>query len=145
MKCLAVEKPEKPLSSTIKQNNNYSLKNQKIMKTKLVSIVMLMSLSSLTLFAGSEKTEKFKVGGKCGMCEARIEKAANAVSGVIAAEWDKETKMIEVTFNETVTHIRKVHEAIAEVGHDTEWVKADDETYASLPSCCDYERLSYDD
>lgn len=114
------------------------------MKTKVLSIVMLMSLSSLTLFAGPVKTEKFKVGGKCGMCEARIEKAAMTVSGVSAAEWDKETKMIEVTFDEGETNIQKVHEAIAEVGHDTELVKADDETYASLPSCCDYERLTYD-
>jgi len=114
------------------------------MKAKVLSIVMLMSLSSLTLFAGPVKTEKFKVGGKCGMCEARIEKAAKSVSGVSAAEWDKETKMIEVTFDEAKTDIQKVHEAIAEVGHDTELVKADDETYASLPSCCDYDRLTYD-
>ena len=78
------------------------------------------------------------------MCEARIEKAAKSVSGVSAAEWDKGTKMIEVTFDEAKTDIQKVHEAIAEVGHDTELVKADDETYASLPSCCDYERLTYD-
>jgi len=114
------------------------------MKTKVLSILMLMSLGSLTLFAGSVKTEKFKVGGKCGMCEARIEKAALSVNGVSAAEWDKETKMIELTFDEDKTDILKVHEAIAEVGHDTELVKADDETYASLPSCCDYERLTYD-
>lgn len=114
------------------------------MKTKVLSIVMLMSVSSLTLFAGPVKKEKFKVGGKCGMCETRIEKAAMTVSGVSAAEWDKETQMIEVTFDEAKTSILKVHEAIAEVGHDTELVKADDETYASLPSCCDYERLTYD-
>ena len=114
------------------------------MKTKVLSIVLLMSLSSLTLFAGPVKKEKFKVGGKCGMCENRIEKAAMGVSGVSAAEWDKKTKMIELTFDEAETSIQKVHEAIAEVGHDTELVKADDETYASLPSCCDYERLTYD-
>lgn len=114
------------------------------MKAKVLSIVMLMGLSSLTLFAGPVKTEKFKVGGKCGMCEARIEKAAKSVSGVSVAEWDKKTKMLELTYDESKTDIQKVHEAIAEVGHDTELVKADDETYASLPSCCDYERLTYD-
>jgi copper chaperone CopZ len=83
------------------------------MKAKVLSIAMLMGLSSITLFAGPVKTEKFKVGGKCGMCEARIEKAAKSVSGVSAAEWDKETKMIEVTFDEAKTDIQKVHEAIA--------------------------------
>ena len=114
------------------------------MKTKLVSIVMLMSLSSLTLFAGSEKSEKFKVGGKCGMCETRIEKAAKSVDGVSAADWNKETKMIEVSFDDSETNIEKVHEAIANVGHDTEMVRADDETYGNLPSCCKYERMTYE-
>lgn len=103
-----------------------------------------MGLGTLTLFAGPIKTEKFKVGGKCGMCKARIEKAANSVDGVTSAEWDKESQMIEVSFDEAKTKILKVHEAIAEVGHDTELIRADDETYANLPSCCDYERLVYD-
>jgi copper chaperone CopZ len=118
--------------------------NQQIMRTRVLSLLMLMGLSSLTLFAGPVKTEKFKVGGKCSMCKARIEKAANSVDGVSAAEWNVDTKMIEVSFDEAKTSIQKVHEAIAEVGHDTELIKADDETYDNLPSCCHYDRLAYD-
>lgn len=114
------------------------------MKTRVLSLLMLMGLSSLTLFAGPVKTEKFKVGGKCSMCKARIEKAANSVDGVTAAEWNVDTKMIEVSYDETKTSIQKVHEAIAEAGHDTELVRADDETYANLPGCCHYDRLVYD-
>ena len=114
------------------------------MKTKVLSVLMVMSLSSLTLLAGSVKTEKFKVGGNCGMCQTRIEKAAKSVTGVTAADWNKDTKMIEVSFDAAETDIQKVHEAIANVGHDTELVKADDETYANLPSCCHYDRLTYD-
>ena len=114
------------------------------MKTKVLSFLILMSISSLTVFAGPVKTEKFKAGGKCSMCKARIEKAANSVSGVTAAEWNVDTKMIEVSYDEAKTSIQKVHEAIAEAGHDTELVRADDETYANLPSCCHYDRLVYD-
>jgi mercuric ion binding protein len=114
------------------------------MKTKVLSILMMMGLGSLTLFAGPVKTEKFKVAGNCGLCETRIEKAAKSVEGVTAANWNKETKMIEVSFDAAETNILKVHEAIAKVGHDTELVKADDETYANLPGCCKYERLDYD-
>lgn len=105
--------------------------------------MMLLGLGSLTLLAGPGKTEKFKVAGNCGMCEARIEKAAKSVNGVTVAEWDKETKMIEVSFDAAEANIKKIHEAIAGVGHDTELVKADDETYAELPACCKYERIAY--
>lgn len=113
------------------------------MKARILSIMMLLGLGSLTLVAGPGKTEKFKVAGNCGMCEARIEKAAKLVNGVTAAEWDKETKMIEVSFDAAEANIQKIHEAIAGVGHDTELVKADDETYAELPGCCKYERIAY--
>lgn len=114
------------------------------MKTKILSMLMLLGLGSFTLFAGPGKTEKFKVAGNCGMCEARIEKAAKSVNGVTAANWDKETKMIEVSFNEAEANLKKIHEAIAGVGHDTELVQADDKTYASLPGCCKYERMAYE-
>ena len=113
------------------------------MKARILSIMMLLGLGSLTLLAGPGKTEKFKVAGNCGMCETRIEKAAKSVNGVTAAEWDKETKMIEVSFDAAETSIQKIHEAIAHVGHDTELVRADDETYDKLPGCCKYDRIAY--
>ncbi len=105
---------------------------------------MMLGFSSLTVFAGTVEKATFKVAGNCGMCETRIEKAAKSVDGVSAADWNKETKMIEVSFDDSETNIVKVHEAIANVGHDTEMVRADDETYGNLPSCCKYERMTYE-
>jgi hypothetical protein len=52
--------------------------------------------------------------------------------------------MIEVSFDAAETNIKKIHEAIAGAGHDTELVRADDETYSKLPACCKYERMSYE-
>jgi len=112
------------------------------MKTRMLSLLVLMGLSSLTLFAGSPRTEKFKVGGNCDMCKTRIEKAAKSVDGVSAADWNKETKMIELTFNPDKTELEKVHEAIAMAAHDTEIISATDEAYANLPSCCKYKRIN---
>jgi periplasmic mercuric ion binding protein len=111
------------------------------MKTRMFSLFVLMGLSSFALFAGSPKTEKFKVAGNCGMCETRIEKAAKSVEGVSVADWDKETKMIEVSFDTGATDIHKVHMAIAKAGHDTEMHKATDEAYDKLPGCCKYDRM----
>jgi len=109
------------------------------MKTKVLSLVVMFVLGTLTVFAG-EKTEKFKVKGNCGMCEKRIEKAANAVEGVSKADWNKETKMLEVTFNNTKTSTDKIEKAIAKVGHDTPHFKAKDDVYNELPGCCKYDR-----
>ena len=102
-----------------------------------------MGISSFTLIAGN-KTEKFKVAGNCGMCETRIEKAAKSLEGVSAADWNQETKMIEVTFDDGITDVEAIHKAIAEVGHDTSKCSAKDEVYNQLPGCCKYERLSVD-
>ena len=86
------------------------------------------------------KTEKFKVYGNCGMCESRIEKAVKAVDGVSAADWDQDTKMIEVTFDDSKTTLDKIEQAIVDIGHDTENVSATDQAYNDLPGCCQYER-----
>jgi len=111
------------------------------MKTrKLVFTMVAFLLTSTFVFAQEIKTEKFKVYGNCGMCESRIEKAAKSVDGVSTADWDKETKMIEVSFDKAKTDAHKVHMAIAKAGHDTDMHKAKDETYNALPGCCKYER-----
>ena len=78
------------------------------------------------------------------MCEARIEKAAESVEGVSAADWNKESKMIEVTFDSNTTNAEAIHKAIAKVGHDTDKYAASDEVYDKLPACCKYERLKSD-
>ncbi|MGC9352241.1 MAG: heavy-metal-associated domain-containing protein [Mariniphaga sp.] len=109
------------------------------MKTKVLSLVVMFVLGTFTVFAG-EKTEKFKVKGNCGMCEKRIEKAALSVDGVTKADWNKETKMMEVAFDDSKTDVHKVHMAIANAGHDTEMHKAKDEVYNKLPGCCKYDR-----
>ncbi len=109
------------------------------MKTKILSLVVLFVLGTFTVFAG-EKTEKFKVKGNCGMCETRIEKAAYSVEGVSKADWNKETKMMEVTFDDSKTDVHKVHMAIAKAGYDTDMHKATDEAYNKLPGCCKYDR-----
>jgi len=109
------------------------------MKSKILSLITLLLFGALTVFAG-EKDEKFKVYGNCGMCQSRIEKAAKSVDGVTTAEWDKETKMIEVTYDDSKTDRDKIELAIAEAGHDTETQKAKDTVYDDLPGCCHYER-----
>ena len=109
------------------------------MRTKVLSLVSMFLLGTSMVFAQA-KTEKFEVKGNCGMCENRIEKAANSVDGVTAADWNQETKKLEVSFDESKTSVHKVQMAIAKVGHDTPMHKAKNEVYNALPGCCKYDR-----
>ena len=111
------------------------------MKTRILSLAMVLGLSTLSLLAQTLKTEKFEVAGNCGMCKTRIEKAANSVDGVSSADWDKETKMLEVSFDPEKSDQHKIQLAVATVGHDTKMHKASDEVYDELPGCCKYERM----
>lgn len=111
------------------------------MKTKILSSTIgLFLIASFSVLAQKVKTEKFKVFGNCGMCESRIEKAVTGLNGITKADWDKETKMLEVTFDESKLKLDDIHKAVAAVGHDTEKEKASNEVYNALPGCCKYER-----
>ncbi len=109
------------------------------MRTKILSLATLFILGAVSVFAGN-KIEKFKVKGTCGTCESRIEKAAKGVTGVTSADWNEETKLISVSFDDSKTDVHKVHMAIAKAGHDTEMHNAPDEAYNKLHSCCQYVR-----
>lgn len=108
------------------------------MKTRKISLIAVLVLSLSSLMAQTEKTESFEVSGNCGMCEKRIEKAAKSVDGVSSADWNKETKKIEVTYDASKVKTEKIQKAIAKVGYDTGDFKATEEVYSSLPGCCLY-------
>lgn len=81
---------------------------------------------------------KFVVKGNCGMCEARIEKAAKSIAGVTKADWDKTSKNIRVEFDEKQTSLADIKQKIAASGHDTDDIKAQTKVYENLPGCCLY-------
>jgi copper chaperone CopZ len=111
------------------------------MKTKVLSLITLLFIGSGTVFAGT-KTDEFKVDGKCSMCEKRIEKAATSLNGVEAADWNKKTGELSVSYDDQKTSVLKIQTAIAMAGHDTGLFSASDARYAELPGCCQYERDS---
>ena len=109
-------------------------------KVKLISLVFLLFFVGTAGLIAETATMKFKVYGNCEMCQDRIEKAALSVDGVSKASWNKETKIIEVTFDNAKTDVHKIHQAIAKAGHDTQMHKAKDEDYNKLSGCCKYKR-----
>jgi hypothetical protein len=112
------------------------------MKTlKLAFAILLMAGFSTAALAQNQnqKTETFKVWGKCGMCKTRIE---NTVKGAGAenATWDLKTQMLTVSYDPSKTDRDALSKKLASVGHDTEKYKAPDNVYEKLPACCHYTR-----
>jgi len=117
------------------------------MKTvKFVLAIVLLAAFGVTTSAQTtsksttqQKTETFKVWGKCDMCKTRIEKTAKA-EGATNANWDVKTEMLTVTFDPAKTTVDALGKKLASVGHDTEKYRAPDDVYAKLPGCCHYDR-----
>lgn len=111
------------------------------MKTfKFFLLSTLFIVFAHTGFA-QEMTEKIKVSGECGMCKSKIEKAAKS-AGATYALWDVKAKELTVKYNSTSSNSAKIQQSVAAVGYDTEKVKATDEAYNKLHSCCKYERTA---
>ncbi len=109
---------------------------------KKIGFLILTTLLSLSAY--SQQTEQIKVGGNCDMCKNRIEEAAQ-IDGVVSAEWNMEDKILTIAYNPEKVDLDDIHQSIADAGHDTEKVRAKDETYKKLPACCHYERLNKPD
>ncbi len=84
--------------------------------------------------------ESFKIYGNCGMCKNTIESSLKDVNGVEKAEWNQDTKMMSVSFDESIITLSEIKKKIANSGYDTEDVRASNENYEALHGCCQYER-----
>ncbi|MFY8036377.1 MAG: heavy-metal-associated domain-containing protein [Cyclobacteriaceae bacterium] len=107
------------------------------MKLRLIAATFI-ALFSLSAYAQSKVvTANIKVYGNCVMCKKRIETALD-YKGIKRAEWSPKTKELVVVYNSDKITEKKIHELVAAAGHDTDQVKAKQETYAALPFCCLY-------
>jgi periplasmic mercuric ion binding protein len=105
----------------------------------LCSFVVTSSAQTTVKSTTQQKTETFKVWGKCDMCKARIEKTVKT-EGATNSNWDTKTEMLTVTFDPAKTNVDALGKKLASVGHDTEKYKAPDDVYTKLPGCCHYDR-----
>lgn len=128
VKDVSVDYENKLVTVEYKTNKNNKLNMQKA----------LVNLGYHTQFLGNPSS--FNVNGNCGMCKERIENAAKSLDEVTIASWDTETKLLTVIFNSDNIQIKDIHQAIANVGHDTELIKADNDLYEALHACCKYDR-----
>jgi copper chaperone CopZ len=131
---------EKPLSmqQVIDQVNEAGYTPKDAVITRADGTVVNNSTEKMD-FANAQETSLY-VYGTCGMCKARIEGILNAMPSIETAEWDVDTKQLNVRYNPDGTSQRKIEQTLANAGHDTRNVKAKDGVYNKLPACCHYER-----
>lgn len=87
----------------------------------------------------NEKKENVKIYGNCNMCKSTIEKAGN-INKIAKVEWNKDTKMAVIAYDQKATNLDAVLKRIALAGYDSDSFRAPDDVYAKLPECCQYER-----
>ncbi len=102
--------------------------------------MLSMLFACATLLASAQtKTDTIKVSGNCGMCKSNIEKAA-AAAGAVSADWNKDTKLLVVSYDASKTSNKDIQKKIAAAGYDTQDEKADAAAYDNLAKCCQYDR-----
>ncbi len=82
----------------------------------------------------------FKVFGNCELCKSRIESTLLKNSTIQSATWDVSTKMLTVVYNPHAITLEAIHKLMADAGHDTDKLTADDKVYKKIASCCKYRK-----
>ena len=113
--------------------NNQKTKSMKNLIT-LLAVFMAMNLSA------QDKNAKgsLEVDGVCGMCKARIEKAAIKLTGVKSVQWSVESHELKVIYDARKTNLDSIAKQVANVGHDTKKFMAPDAAYNAVNPCCKY-------
>jgi len=104
------------------------------MKKIVVLAIVFAALVSCTSKPNAHAD--FFVRGNCEMCKERIDKSVLAISGVDKADWNVDSKMINVDYDSTKVSSMQIEEIIAATGHATKDVAMDSSAHAQLPKCC---------
>jgi len=111
------------------------------MKSIITIIITIFLAANISLYAQeTTSSASVKVDGVCGQCKKRIENAAY-LKGVKYAEWNKNSQMLKVVYNNTKTTLEQIENNIAKAGHNAGDVKAKNENYKKLPDCCAYKEV----
>ena len=104
-----------------------------------MAITLLLSISTCFAEIKNAKVETVHIYGNCSICKKTIESAAN-VKDIVQVEWNKDTKMAFITYDEKKTNQDEILKRIGLAGYDSDKFLAPDNVYAKLETCCQYER-----
>lgn len=109
--------------------------------TSKITILAILVMATLLNIQSIRKTEKIHksvvVGGACGMCKERIEKAVD-LEGVTKFKFSLKTNLLGITYLPSKITWEKIEKSLLAAGHDVGDKKASDSAYYSLDECCRY-------
>lgn len=73
---------------------------------------------------------------QCESCKKRIEDFMKHEDGITKVNVDYKRKVTTITYLADRTNIENVKTGIANAGYDADDVKANDDSYKALPTCC---------
>lgn len=104
-----------------------------------MAMALMLSISTCFAEIKNAKVETVHIYGNCSICKKTIESAAN-VKDVVQIEWNKDTKMAVLTYDEKKTNQEEILKRIGLAGYDSDKFLAPDNVYAKLETCCQYDR-----
>lgn len=110
-----------------------------IVKMAIIACVLVFTRGNIAA-QNSIVTDTFHVNGNCSMCQTTIEKACTSMKAVRKASWDKDTKILTVTYDTRKATADNILKRVARFGYDNSRYRAKDATYAKLHTCCLYPR-----
>jgi len=88
------------------------------------------------LFAQKPLVITIQTSAQCGDCKQRIESTLNQTKGVVYAELNLETKVVEVKYKPSKTNAAAIKTALINIGYDADDRKANPSAQKALPLCC---------
>ena len=102
-------------------------------------ILFTLLLISTTLFA-KNVTSRIEVKANCEICKEKIETTLD-IPGVSHADWNKNTKILTVRYNDKKVSLEDIHTMISDIGYATDKVSANTKSQAQLMKCCQPKEL----
>lgn len=106
---------------------------------KFTLLVMLVCGMAWSATAQQKKPVTVKVSiptVQCEQCKKRIENYMKHEEGITKVAVDYKRKTATVTYLADRTNVENIKTGIANAGYDADDVKANDDSYKALPTCC---------
>lgn len=106
---------------------------------KNTALSFVLCLLTLSGFSQQAKPITVKISTptvQCEKCKKRIEDYLKVEEGILKSVVDFKQKRTTVTYLTDRTNIENIKTAIANAGYDADDVKAAEDIYKKLPTCC---------
>ncbi len=102
---------------------------------KLIGLIALILISCSGIKAQIIEAQ-IKTSGQCEHCKETLEKNLRFEKGVKKVEFNIESHIIKVKFDQAKTTIKNIQIAITKLGYYADSLLADPKAYEKLNACC---------